>query len=142
MVAIPAKSEDAVIELFNAFAAEIRSEYAVTDPAVNAVAEPVAREKNAIPTGVAKRLVAALVAAPHGVLAMSEELKGLVETSSNLASVKMGKGNTIRIGSSQRSSINSARRFAGDRFAAVFRLAGAQVAHESEYPGWKPNEFS
>ena len=70
---------------------------------------------------------------------MSAELKGLVETSSNLASVKMGKGNTIRIGSSQRSSINSARRFAGDRFAAVFRLAGAQVAHESEYPGWKPN---
>lgn len=139
VIAIPVKSEDAVIALFNQFAAEIRSEYAVTDPAINAVAEPVAQEKKAIPVGVAKRLVAALVSAPHGVLAMSADIKGLVETSSNLASVKMTNGNTIRIGSSQRSSINSARRFAGDRFASVFRLAGAQVAHESEYPGWKPN---
>ena len=43
------------------------------------------------------------------------------------------------VGSSQRSAINSARKAAGAKFEAVFELAGAQVTHESEYPGWKPN---
>ena len=92
VVAIPSKSEDAVIALFNEFAAEIRSEYAVTDPAVNAVAEPVAREKNAIPAGVAKRLVSALVAAPHGVLAMSAELRVLWKPPPTLHLSRWAKG--------------------------------------------------
>ena len=70
---------------------------------------------------------------------MSAEVKGLVETSSNLASVKMQEGNTIRIGTSQRSSTNSARHNAALRIESAFVLAGAEVTHESEYPGWKPS---
>ncbi|MGN1210200.1 MAG: M20/M25/M40 family metallo-hydrolase, partial [Candidatus Cryptobacteroides sp.] len=54
-------------------------------------------------------------------------------------SVKMLPDSKIRIGTSQRSAINSARKMAGDKVEACFRLAGAEVTHESEYPGWKPN---
>ena len=72
-------------------------------------------------------------------MAMSAEVKGLVETSSNLASVKMQEDNVIRIGTSQRSSTNSARRNAAMRIEAAFKVAGAEVTHESEYPGWKPS---
>ena len=48
----------------------------------------------------------------------------------------------IRIGTSQRSALNSARRNAASRIESLFRLAGAKVTHEGEYPGWAPNPNS
>lgn len=83
-------------------------------------------------------LVTALCASPHGVLAMSQEIENFVETSTNLASVKMVEGNIIRIGSSQRSCVTAARRAAAAKMEACFVLAGAIVKHEGEYPGWAP----
>jgi dipeptidase D len=93
----------------------------------------------AIDKNTAASLIYALYSAPHGVLAMSNDVKGLVATSTNLASIKMQKGGIIRIGTSQRSAINSCRRWAAEMVEACFEMAGATVAHESEYPGWKPN---
>ena len=83
-------------------------------------------------------LVAALCASPHGVLAMSQEIENFVETSTNLASVKMTEPGVIRIGSSQRSCVTAARRAAAAKMEACFVLAGAVVKHEGEYPGWAP----
>ncbi len=83
-------------------------------------------------------LVAALAASPHGVLAMSQEIENFVETSTNLASVKMTEPGVIRIGSSQRSCVTAARRAAAQKMEACFALAGAIVKHEGEYPGWAP----
>ena len=83
-------------------------------------------------------LVTALCASPHGVLAMSQEIENFVETSTNLASVKMVEPGVIRIGSSQRSCVTAARRAAAAKMEACFVLAGAIVRHESEYPGWAP----
>ena len=87
-------------------------------------------------------LVTALCAAPHGVLAMSQEIENFVETSTNLASVKMVERGMIRIGSSQRSCVTAARRAAAAKMEACFTLAGAAVTHESEYPGWAPAAVS
>ena len=70
---------------------------------------------------------------------MSQDIPGLVETSTNLASVKMKPENTIRIETSQRSSILSSRDDIATTVRAVFRLAGAQVNWGEGYPGWKPN---
>ena len=120
--------------------AELKDEYSVTDPDIASVWEenlPVPTE--AIDDSTAFNLIRALHAVPHGVMAMSAEVKGLVETSSNLASVKMQEGSIIRVGTSQRSSTNSARRNAASRIEAAFSVAGAKVTHESEYPGWKPS---
>ena len=83
-------------------------------------------------------LVTALCASPHGVLAMSQEIENFVETSTNLASVKMIEPGVIRIGSSQRSCVTAARRAAAAKMEACFVLAGAEVRHEGEYPGWAP----
>jgi dipeptidase D len=91
----------------------------------------------------AANLTASLYACPHGVLAMSRDIPGLVETSTNLASVRMDQENkVIRIGSSQRSAVNSARKNAAQRIESLFQLAGAAVSHEGEYPGWAPNPES
>ena len=79
---------------------------------------------------------------PHGVYAMSQDIPGLVETSTNLASVKMKPDHIIRIETSQRSSILSARNDMANTVRAVFRLAGAKVTFGEGYPGWKPNPHS
>lgn len=94
--------------------------------------------KTAIDEMTAWNLVAALCASPHGVLAMSQEIENFVETSTNLASVKMTEPSIIRIGSSQRSCVTAARRAAAAKMEACFVLAGAIVKHEGEYPGWAP----
>ena len=73
---------------------------------------------------------------------MSQDIPGLVETSTNLASVKMKPGNIIRIETSQRSSITSAKEDIAATVRTVFELAGATVSHSEGYPGWKPNTHS
>ena len=63
----------------------------------------------------------------------------LVETSTNLASAKFSDNNTIKIITTQRSSVESAKNNAGEMVVSCLRLAGAEVVHSGGYPGWKPN---
>jgi dipeptidase D len=87
-------------------------------------------------------LLDSLYACPHGVISMSRDLPGLVETSTNLASIKFFEGNLIEVVTSQRSSVDSAKTDIANRVASVFHLAGAQVQHSDGYPGWNPNKDS
>lgn len=136
---IALKGEDLkeIKKMHLATAEEIKAEYAATEPNIAPIFEEAEWNDEAIDTQVALNLISCFNSAPHGVLAMSQEMKGLVETSTNLASVKMVDGR-IRVGTSQRSSINSARHHAAEKVEASFLLAGAEVTHEGEYPGWKP----
>lgn len=86
-----------------------------------------------------RKLLSALTACPHGVVSWSKEMENLVETSSNLASVKFLDENTIRIVTTQRSSIESAKKDISSAVEGCFRLAGADVQMTDGYPGWKPN---
>ena len=86
-----------------------------------------------------QKLFNTLYACPHGVVSMSREIPGLVETSTNLASIRMKGEDTLEIITSQRSSIESAKQNIADRMAALFSLLGASVIHSEGYPGWKPN---
>ena len=72
---------------------------------------------------------------------MSMDMPGLVETSSNLASVRT-TDTTIKMVASHRSSVMSALTAVRDNVAATFLLAGAKVSHNEGYPGWKPNPQS
>lgn len=131
---------DMIRERLEAFADDVREEYGAVEKDIKVgcnmlEASPVSA---AIDEMTAWNLVTALCAAPHGVLAMSQEIENFVETSTNLASVKMLADNVIRIGSSQRSCVTAARRAAAAKMEACFVLAGAHVTHEGEYPGWAP----
>ena len=139
VLAIPPRNVKRVIGLFDDFAARLKAEFAVTDPGLYFEHEPVLWKGTAIDTDTAQRVVRALIAIPHGVAAMSADIPGLIETSTNLASVKMLEGRKIVVGTMQRSSVNSQRIFLAQRVAAVMELAGASVRHSDGYPGWKPN---
>ena len=88
------------------------------------------------------RLLQALYAVPHGVFAMSQDIEGLVETSTNLASIKMRPEHVISIATSQRSSTASSKDDIANMVRIVFEMAGAHVTHSEGYPGWKPNPHS
>jgi len=81
----------------------------------------------------------ALTCCPHGVMAWSKEMDNLVETSINLASAKFSENNTIRIITTQRSSVESSKYDACAMVESCLKLAGADVVHSDGYPGWKPN---
>jgi dipeptidase D len=75
---------------------------------------------------------------PHGVDKMSYDIDGLVETSTNLATLSIKDGKAA-IGLSTRSSIKSALQDFRDRIRATAELSGAKVEEDEPYPGWKPN---
>ena len=142
LVALPEADKHALRTDLNLFAAEIEAEYAVTEPDLQIVMESEQTPAKAIDKDTTKRLLQSLYAAPHGVYAMSQDIPGLVETSTNLASVKMRPNGIIRIETSQRSSTASAKQDIATMVQTVFEMAGAQVSHSEGYPGWKPNPHS
>lgn len=79
-----------------------------------------------------------LVALPHGVVAMSHDIEGLVETSTNLAVAKT-HGDTLQILMSSRSSVASALAWIRQKIRAIAFQAEAEVNEHDGYPGWKPN---
>ena len=130
---------DIINERLEAYAADVAEEYGAIETELKLGYDDVEiEEPKAIDEMTAWNLITALCAAPHGVLAMSQEIENFVETSTNLASVKMTQPGVIRIGSSQRSCVTAARRAAAAKMEACFVLAGATVTHEGEYPGWAP----
>ena len=84
------------------------------------------------------RLLNLLMALPHGVVAMSYDIPDLVETSNNVATVAVKNGSVV-IGTSSRSSVNTALQSVRDQIRSASELAGAHVEEDKPYPGWKPN---
>jgi dipeptidase D len=85
------------------------------------------------------RLLTSLDSIPHGVIAWSKKIADLVETSTNLASVKFEDGNKIVIISTQRSSVEASMKSIASVVEECLVLAGASVTHSEGYPGWDPN---
>jgi dipeptidase D len=86
-----------------------------------------------------EKLISLLDCCPHGVVAWSQEMEDLVETSTNLASAKFSGDNTIRIVTTQRSSVDSAKHEIASEIEDCMLVAGAEVTHSEGYPGWKPD---
>lgn len=118
---------------------EMRNEYEGIEPEIKIVLEDIERPEYCIDSETSVALIRAIYSAPHGVYSMSRALEGLVETSTNLAAVKMVEDDTIKITTSQRSSVESRKNDIAGQVEAHFLLAGAKVEHSDGYPGWAPN---
>ena len=126
----------------NVFTAEIENELHRVEPDLNILLETEPHRDWSIDSSTSYRLITSLYGCPHGVYAMSQDIPGLVETSTNLASVKMKPENTIRIETSQRSSTASSKQDIANMVRTVFDMGGAKVSFGDGYPGWKPNPHS
>lgn len=132
----------ALVEKLENLAHDISAEYKNTEPRMEILIQECAAAEKVLGRVKAHILVATLSALPHGPQAMSRTMEGLVETSTNLASVKFVDNSHIEIVTSQRSSIESARDEIAIVVENVMRLAGAEVIHTDGYPGWEPNPSS
>lgn len=139
VVGVHTSSKENVMVAFNEFVAEAKNEYKATDPNMDITIATADKPEYAIDSDTTTRLIRSLYACPHGVISMSHDLEGLVETSTNLASVKMQPDSTILVTTSQRSSVESRKYDIARQLEALFLLAGAKVTHGDGYPGWAPN---
>ncbi|WP_297328522.1 aminoacyl-histidine dipeptidase [uncultured Bacteroides sp.] len=142
VIAVPDADKHALRTDLNIFAAEVEAEFTVVEPDLTFTLESESACQKAIDKDTTKRLLQALYAVPHGVYAMSQDIPGLVETSTNLASIKMKPNHIIRVETSQRSSIASSKQDIANMVRTVFEMAGAVVTFGDGYPGWKPNPHS
>lgn len=133
--------EGELLAYANQYTLDIKDEYRVTEPHIFFRLEKTELPESVLDEALQANLLDTLYACPHGVIAMSQDIPGFVETSTNLASVKF-IDKKIVITTSQRSSIESSKKDIGDMVASVFYLLQADVEHTAGYPGWKPNPGS
>jgi dipeptidase D len=115
-----------------------RAEFTETEPTLSFKASKVDKPGKVMTKKDQYRIIRAIYACPHGVQRMSQAMKGLVETSSNLAIVKCLKGK-FEVHNLTRSSVDSAKEATAWKIAAIFHLIDAEVILRGAYPGWKPN---
>lgn len=127
---------------FNVYMAEMEEVWKLTEPGLQLELESVELPSQTLDQDSTNRLLNALYACPHGVFNMSSRMPGMVETSTNLASVRFVEENSVLITTSQRSDVDSEKMNIAHMVASVFRLADAQVEHGEGYPGWAPNPDS
>jgi aminoacyl-histidine dipeptidase len=139
VASVPWSQKETIRVLFNHFVMDLETEKSSVEPNMRLDLESEPLPETCIDKATSDALLNALYACPHGVVAMSMDMPGLVETSTNLASVKMKEGHSILITTSQRSSVESSKYDIMQQVEAVFTLAGATVTHGDGYPGWKPN---
>ncbi len=121
--------------------ADVRSEAGRFEYPVNVGIERVDAAPDPIAEADVRRIVGFVHAAPHGVLGWSPDIPNLVQTSTNLAIVET-KDDVVSFATSQRSSVESAKKDAGRMMSAAMGLAGLEVKQGDGYPGWKPNVTS
>ncbi len=137
-ISIPHRHEKAFQELCYTLTNEIKNAIKVNEPDLRIDLEKTLMPDTLVDYESQHKLLNALYACPHGVMSMSPEIPGLVETSTNLASVKMTEDQIIII-TSQRSSLETGKRDIADMIASTFKLAGGKIKHGDGYPGWEPN---
>ncbi len=143
LISIESSQKSGFEALFEGYCATIKNECVLYDPAVELTLEEVVAEATySIDMSTQFSLLGALVALPNGVMAMSEAMSGLVESSSNLAAVKFVDDDKIKIITSQRSSQIESREKIKSQIAAALSAAGAEITHSNGYPGWNPNPDS
>lgn len=139
VVFIPQKKWDRAAKMVKKFAGEIREEFRTTDPdlSIQLVEEGGAAGK-VVKKSVQKKILGAISGLPHGVMKMSPDIPGLVQTSTNVA-VLQASDNAVSLATSQRSSVDSEIEEICETVTSIFKLGGARVESGSGYPGWKPN---
>ena len=118
-----------------------REEFHTTDPNIAVTIEDAEPIENVFEENFQIDILNVLVVCPHGVVSMSQDIANFVETSTNLASVKV-INNEIVFTTSQRSSVESKKQAIVDRVSATFWMIGADVTNSDGYPGWNPNPNS
>jgi dipeptidase D len=141
VLTVPMSYKEQIRIEWNHFVAQMEGVFGEVEKEMRLELETCDMPDTFIPADKAYRLVMALCECPHGMIAMSKEMPGLVETSTNLASIKMKEG-YIEVNTSQRSSIEASKHHLKWAVEQALSMACDEVTHGDGYPGWAPNPDS
>ncbi len=138
VAAIPKSSAKDFLRRVEEYNNTVKAEFASNEPNLTVTAEKARKADKVMDGGTQNKLINTLYALPHGVIKMSPDIPGLVETSTNLATI-ITDGKNVNIVTSQRSSVASEIIDIVGMVKSIFELAEAEITFGDGYPGWKPN---
>jgi len=140
IVYIPKKAWGNAAKTVTACEEIIKAELGKVDPdlSITLIEKKGTKHGKVIKKALQKKILQTISALPHGVIKMSSEIPGLVETSTNVATITTTK-KAVEMATSQRSSVASENADICQTVWMIFELGGANVNHSDGYPGWKPN---
>ncbi|MDR0823821.1 MAG: aminoacyl-histidine dipeptidase [Prevotella sp.] len=141
LVTLPEEDEQDFLELVEEYEKIFKEEYKAVESNLSFKAEKSDLPKTLIPEEIQDSLINAVIGCQNGVISMLTDFVGIVETSTNLASVKSAPGH-IAAKMLARSSSETRKAEICSSLESVFALAGAKVSIENGYPGWQPNAQS
>ena len=140
-IVIPAARRQEAILAVAVVEDQVQSDLGAFDPGLRITLESAPHPAEVLNDAEALEIAGLLACQHHGVLAMSPDIAGLVQTSTNLATVST-KDDEVEIATTQRSAIESSKQAAGRMVSTLFQLAHFEVEHSGRYPGWKPEPNS
>ena len=138
-ITVKINNKEAIINFLSDSFLLLKKEFGASDPELKLTFKEVPLPEVIMNKEFHKNLLSTLESIPHGVIAWSKEMPDLVETSTNLASIKTEGNNKITIVSTQRSSVESAKYAIASEVEKCLNFLGASVTHSDGYPGWEPN---
>jgi dipeptidase D len=141
---VPESSLADLHKVADACLADFKGEFGAIEPDMSAAVEEMEDTeelREVLNVHARDRILFMLDGMPHGVLAMSREVPGLVESSTNLAVAKT-EASSANFVMSHRSSVMSALLAIRHQVGSICRQAGAEVEVDEPYPGWQPNPES
>jgi dipeptidase D len=136
-IAVEQEQADALREFVAGQSALLQAEYASTDPGLEVTLEPTESSRSLLPGEFQEKWLRAVYACPNGIYRMSPDIDDLVQTSNNLARVKVADGQ-YRVQCLTRGSVDSEKMDLARTIGCTFELAGAEVEYSGAYPGWAP----
>lgn len=142
VVVYPANKEQELFTQITKYIAYIKQEYRHTEPDMKfEVSELEAKPSKMISKTDQDKAIRAIYTTPNAVWKMSENIPGLVETSSSLAKVVFKDGQ-FTTQSLQRSMVETGKEDIANAIRLTYELIGASVTQDGSYPGWAPNPDS
>ena len=140
-VMVPEAQVESLNELVKTIAETVSEELKGVDDNVTILLSDTATPASVMDLDSQNRLLNAIQGCPNGIFRMSPSIKGLVQTSTNLARVVSENG-TVRMQALLRSSVDSEKEYLAETMSSVFTLAGAEVTPSGGYSGWNPDMSS
>ena len=120
----------------------LKEEYRKSEPKLNIIVED-AYIENTLDDESNYKVIRMLMALPHGVFEMDQEIRGLVQTSTNLAKIEIIKSeNKFHVVMNSRSSSDSSLNYVSNVIKSVSDLSRATTIESDRYPNWKSDTNS
>lgn len=138
LFSVPYKEKETIRVLLNIYLADLEEEFKSTEPKLKIELESDSIIGNYLDPEISKSVLKLIQDIPNGAIAMSREMEGLVETSTNLASIKIEEDKLVIV-TSQRSSNNQAKEKLALEMKQIGESLGFEIIQNDGYPGWQPN---